>query len=139
MKHPSLNTNTLKLKFWLKLMTKIIHIHNVYNSLLTSYVFIDNSFILSMIERQLQINVKYLLIKNFNLHHLLWCDLSHFTQHAMTNQLLKLIEMMNLNLILSQNMITWQMKNATSIIDLMFMSKYWREKLIHCEIKSKWN
>ena len=137
MKHFSSNMNTFKLKFWLKSMTKMIHIHNVYNSSLTLYVFIDNSFMLSMIERQLQIDVKHVLMKDFNLHHLLWCDSSRFTQHAATSQLLNLIETMNLNLILSKNMITWQTKNVMSIIDLMFMLKYLREKLIHCEIKSK--
>ena len=137
MKHFLSNMNTLKLKFWLKLMTKMIHIHNVYNSLLTSYVFTDNPFTLSMVERQLQTDAEHVLMKNFNLHHLLWCGSSRSTQHATTNQLLNLIETMNLNLILSQNMITWQMKNSTSIIDLIFMSKYLRERLIHCEIKLK--
>ena len=111
----------------------------VYNLSLTSYVFIDSPFIMLMIESQLQTDAKHVLMKNFNLHHSLWCDSSRFTQHAVANQLLDLIETMNLNLILSQNMITWQAKNAMSIIDLMFMSKYLREKLIHCEIKSKWN
>ena len=137
MEHFLSNMNTFKLKFWLKLMTKMIHIYNVYNSSLTSYVFIDNSFILLMIKHQLQIDVKHVLMKNFNLHYSLWCDLSHFMQHATMSQLLNLIETTDLNLILSQNMITWQIKNAMSIIDLMFMSKYLREKLIHCEIKSK--
>ena len=137
MEHFLSNMNTLKLKFWLKLMIKMIHIHNVYNSSLTSYVFIDNSFMLLMIERQLQIDVKHVLMKDFNLHHSLWCDSSRFTQHATTNQLLNLIEMTNLNLILSQNTITWQIKNMMSIIDLMFMSKYLRKKLIHCKIKLK--
>ena len=126
MKHFLLNINTFKLKLWLKLMTKMIHIHNEYNSSLTSYVFIDNSFMLSMIKRQLQTDAKYVLMKNFNLHHLLWCDSSHFTQHAITNQMLKLIETTNLNF-LSQNMITWQMKNITLIINSMFMLKYLHE------------
>ena len=137
MKHFSLNINTFKLKFWLKLVIKMIHIHNEYNSSLTSYVFIDNSFILSMIKHQLQIDMKHVLMKNFNLHHSLWCDSSRFMQHTATNQLLNLIETTNLNLILSQSMITWQTKNVTLIIDLMFMLKYLREKLIHCEIKLK--
>ena len=137
MKHFLLNINTFKLKFWLKLTTKMIHIHNVYNSLLTSYFFIDNSFMLLMIERQLQTHAKHVLMKDFNLHHSFWCNSSRFTQHATMNQLLKLIETTNLNLILSQNMITWQMKNAMSIIDLMFMLKYLCKKLIHCEIKLK--
>ena len=137
MKHFLSNINTLKLKFWLKLMIKMIHIHNVYNSLLELYVFIDNLFMLSMIECQLQIDAKHVLMKIFNLHHLFWCDSLRFTQHAATNQLLNLIETTNLNLILSQNMITWQAKNTMSIIDLIFMSKYLHEKLIHCEIKSK--
>ena len=129
--------NTFKLKFWLKLMIKMIYIHHVYNSLLTSYVFIDNSFMLSMIKHQLQIDAKHVLMKNFNLYYSLWCGSSRFMQHATTNQLLKLIETTNLNLILSQNMITWQTKNLTSIIDLMLMSKYLREKLIHYKIKLK--
>ena len=139
MKHLSSNINTFKLKLWLKLMAKMIHIHNVYNLSSASYVFTDSSFMLSMIKRQLQTDVKHVLMKNFNLHHSLWCDSSRLTQHATTSQLLDLIETANLDLTLSQSMITWQTKNATSIIDLMFMSKYLREKLIHCEIKLKWN
>ena len=136
----SYNTQTVigQMNIGCQILTiKMIHIYNVYNSLLTSYVFIDNSFMLSMIEHQLWTDVKHMLIKNFNLYYSLWCNSSRLTQHATTNQLLKLIEMTNSNLILSQNIITWQMKNTTSIIDLMFMLKYLREKLIYCEIKLK--
>ena len=49
----------------------MIHIHNVYNSSLASYVFIDNLFMLLMIERQLQTDVKHVLMKIFNLYYLL--------------------------------------------------------------------
>ena len=83
-KHFSLNMNTFKLKLWSELMTKMIHIHNVYNSSSMSYVFTDSSFMLLMIERQLQTDVKHVLMKNFNLHHSLWCDSSRFMQHTMT-------------------------------------------------------
>ena len=71
MKHFLFNISMFILKFWLKLMIKMIYIHNVYNSSSTSYLFTDNSIMLLMIERQLQIDVKYVLMKDFNLYYLL--------------------------------------------------------------------
>ena len=85
MKHFSSNINTFKLKFWLKLTIKAIYIHNVYNSSSALYVFTDNLFTLLRIERQLQLDVEHVLLKDFNFHHLLWCDSSRSTQHAAAN------------------------------------------------------
>ena len=130
---------TLRMKFWSKNKIKQIHIHNVYNFLLILYASIDNSFPLSMIQNQLQVDVKHVFLKNFNLHHSIWSDPARPIKHVAANQLLRIVMKTKLNFILSQNIIMWQMKEFMFIIDLIFISNYLKQKLKHCEIKPKWN
>ena len=106
MKHLSSNMITLKLKLWSELTIKAVHIHNVYNPSSVSYVSTDSSFTLSTVERQLQADAEHVLLKDFNFHHPLWCGPSRPTQHAAANQLLKMVETAELDLILSQSMVT---------------------------------
>ena len=137
--HPSPDMNTLKLRLWSESMAKMIHIHNVYNPSSASYASTDSPSTLSMVERQLQADVEHVLMGDFNLHHPLWCGPSRPTQHAAASQLLDLVEAADLDLTLPQGTVTWQARNATSTIDLVFMSRYLRERLIHCETKPEWN
>ena len=61
------------------------------------------------------------------------------TQHAAANQLFEMIKTANPDFTLSQTMITWQTKNSTLIINLMFMSRYLWKTLIHRKTKLKLN
>ncbi len=48
---------------------KLIFIYNVYNSSLRFYLLINSSFIIKIIRKKLKALEKYILLKNFNLHH----------------------------------------------------------------------
>ena len=58
----------------------------------------NSSFTLSLIEKQLKANAKHILLKNFNLHHFMWCDSARLTQHVAVTQLIKLMKNAELNL-----------------------------------------
>ena len=92
---------TLKMKLWSKNEMKWIHIHNIYNSSSVLYASIDSSFTLSTAKNQLQIDVKHVFLKNFNLHHSIWNDPTRPTQHVAVYQLLRIVIKTKLNLALS--------------------------------------
>jgi hypothetical protein len=114
--------------------TKMIRIHNVYNSSLISYTSKDNSFTLSKIMRFIveALDDHHILLKNFNLHHFFWSDSFRSTQHVATNDLLDIMQNRNLTLILSRDSITWKIRNSISIINLTFMTTHLAKRLKHC-------
>ncbi len=68
-----------------------INVHNVYNVLFNSYASISMSFVIETIQRQLNDEKKHIILKDFNLHHFLWSDLTRSTQHDATNQFLNVV------------------------------------------------
>ena len=73
-----------KRKFW---------IHNVDNSSLTLYFTINCVNTLSILKRVLnKTETKYIFVRNFNLHYLLWNKSTKFTQHVMTNKLIVIVD-----------------------------------------------
>jgi hypothetical protein len=114
--------------------TKMIRIHNVYNSSLISYTSKDSSFTLSKIMRFIveALDDHHILLKNFNLHYFFWNDSFRSTQHVATDDLLDIMQNRNLTLILSRNSITWKARNSISIINLTFMTTHLAKKLKHC-------
>jgi hypothetical protein len=114
--------------------TKMIRIHNVYNSSLISYTSKDNSFTLSKIMRFIveAFDDHHILLKNFNLHHFFWSDSFRSTQHVATDDLLDIMQNRNLTLILSKDSITWKTRSSISIINLTFMTTHLAKRLKHC-------
>ncbi len=114
--------------------TKMICIHNVYNSLFISYTMKNNSLTLSKIMLFIveTFDDHHILLENFNFHHLFWSDSSRSTQHVATDNLLDIMQNRNLILILSKNSITWKTRNSISIINLTFMTTYLAKKIKYC-------
>jgi hypothetical protein len=114
--------------------TKIIRIHNVYNSSLISYTSKNNSFTLSKIMRFIveTFDDHHILLKDFNLHHLFWSNSFRSTQHVATDDLFDIMQNRNLTLILSRNSITWKVRNSISIINFTFMTIHLMKKLKNC-------
>jgi hypothetical protein len=114
--------------------TKMIRIHNVYNSSLISYTSKDNSFTLSKIMRFIveAFDDHHILLKNFNFHHFFWSDSFRSTQHVATNNLFDIMQNRNLILILSRNSITWKVRSSINIINLTFMTTHLAKRLKHC-------
>ncbi len=114
--------------------TKIICIHNVYNSSLISYTLKDNSFTLSKIMRYIveTFNDHHILLKKFDFHYFFWSKSFRSTQHVATNDLFDIIQNRNLILILSRNSIMWKIRNLINIINLTFITTHLTRKLKHC-------
>jgi hypothetical protein len=118
-----------------------IHIHNVYNFSLIFYSSRDSSFTLSKTRKFLvdAFTNHYILLENFNLRHFFWNDSSKSTQHAITNELLKIIKQHDLTLTLFKKFITWKNRVTASIIDFTFMTIHLMNKLKHCTTRSDLN
>jgi hypothetical protein len=114
--------------------TKMIRIHNVYNSLLILYTSKDDSFTLSKIMQFIveTFDDHHILLKNFNFHYFFWSDSFHSTQYVAINDLFNIMQNRNLTLILSKNSITWKVRSSISIINLTFMTIHLTKKLKHC-------
>jgi hypothetical protein len=121
--------------------TKMIRIHNVYNSSLISYTSKNNSFTLSKIMRFIvkTLDDHHILLKNFNFHHFFWNDSFRSTQHVATDDLFDIMQNRNLTLTLSKDSITWKFRNSISIINLTFMTTHLTKRLKHCMTRSDFN
>ena len=95
MKFLLINICTLCVNLWSKNKIKMVHIHNIYNSSFRSYMSMNSSFMLLLIKKQLKMNVKHIFLKNFNLHHFMWCGSTRLTQHVAATQLIKLRKTQN--------------------------------------------
>jgi hypothetical protein len=114
--------------------TKMIRIHNVYNSSLISYTSKNNSFKLSKIMRFVveAFDDHHILLKNFNLHHFFWSDSFRSMQHVATNDLFDIMQNRNLILTLSKDSLTWKTRNSINMINFTFMTIDLTKRLKHC-------
>ena len=97
---------TLKITTYTNGVSKLIHIYNMYNLSPSSYGLIDSPFTLSIIKEQLNAEVHYILLGDFNLHHPFWNDPLRSTHHAIADQLLEIIDNKNLSLTLHKSTVT---------------------------------
>jgi hypothetical protein len=116
-----------------------INVHKVYNVSFNSYASISMLFVIETNKRQLNNEKKHIILRDFNLHHLLWSDSARSTQHDAIDQLLNVVHQTQLRFTLSWNTITWKTRNSCNIINLIFMFEELQKRLIHCMIKSKLN
>jgi hypothetical protein len=123
----------IKLKIIQKNIHRIVHIHNVYSASSISYFSNELFSSLKMMKRFLNDDTKHVLLKDFNLHHLLWSNSIRFTQHVAIDQLIELFNTTHMQLCLSQNIIIWEARNSISTIDLMFMTNRLQACVTHCE------
>lgn len=132
--YPSADFCTLKIKIHNGNLNGQIYIHNVYNPSPTSYSSTESLSTLLEIERALSANAdaEHVLLGNFNLHHPYWSGPSQLTQHAAADQLLDIVGTMNMELTLPPGTITWEARQSSSTIDLVFLSAGLVSKLKHC-------
>ena len=132
--------STLKLKVTKNEIEKEIWIHNVYNFSSTFYSSTESDSILSTIKKWInEIETKHILLKNFNLHHSLWNESLKLIQYVMTNKLIDIVNEADMKLTISQETITWKIRNSQSTIDLIFMFNELINKIKHCKTRSKIN
>jgi hypothetical protein len=118
---------------------KWINVHNVYNVSLSSYTTRSMLIVIETMKNCLNDDEKHILLENFNLHHSLWSDATRSIQHDATNQLLDVVQQTQLKLAFSSKTIIWETRHFQSTIDLIFMTKKFQKKFIHCMTRSKMN
>ncbi len=123
----------IKLKIIQKNISRIVHIHNVYNASSISYSSIKLFSSLQTMKRLLNDDAKHVLLEDFNLHHSLWSKSIRFTQHVAVDQLIELFNTTHMQFCLSQSIIIWKARNSISTIDLMFMTNRFQACVTHCE------
>ena len=87
---------------------QIIHIHNVYFKFFSNYIHIDQNLFIFKLSELLKKSDKHVLLKNFNLYHLIWNDSQCFIKHNMTNELLCIINETDLQLLILSDIIMWE-------------------------------
>jgi hypothetical protein len=123
----------IKLQIIQKNISRIIHIRNVYSASSISYSSNELLSSLKTTKRLLNDDAEHVLLKDINLHHSLWSDSIHFTQHVAIDQLIELFNTTHMQFCLSQNIIIWKTKNSINTIDLMFMKSRLQTCVTHCE------
>jgi hypothetical protein len=129
----SLDVCTIKLKIARDDAQRSIHIHNVYSASSISYSFFETIDAVATMKRLLQDDAKHILLNDFNLHHSFWSRSARLTQHVVADQLIDLINVKQMQLCLSQDIITWEARNSFNIIDLIFMISRLHASMTHCE------
>ena len=106
--YPSSDICTLKIvtSTSIKSASETIHIHNIYNPSLFHYNSVDSPSTLAAIKEQLKADTHYILLGDFNLHHLFWNDSLRSTHHLAADQLLEIADVKNLLLTLPKGTIT---------------------------------
>ena len=66
----------------------IIHIHNIYSSLLGVLQNINREFFIYHLQQVLSKPNKYLLIEDFNIHYSVWGKMRCIQQHNIINNLI---------------------------------------------------
>ena len=118
-----------------KSQEKKLAIYNVYNLSLFSYS-ITKEGIFNTLYNQLQQKINsHIVIRDFNLHHLMWAGIFRSTQYKSTDILINIIQNALLELITPQETIIWTVRDLNSIINLIFLSQYLTIRVIHCRLR----
>lgn len=130
---------TLKLKICNDGLEEMIHVHNVYNPSPASQSSTNSSSTLPTLSYALDagMNVKHIVVGDFNLHHPYWSRPLRSSQHAAADQLLDIIKEVDFKLALPPDTITWEARQSCSTIDLVFLSARLIAKLEHCKTRLK--
>lgn len=116
-----------------------IFIHNVYNPSPISPTSTNSPSSLPALSRCLTVGGEHIVLGDFNLHHPLWGGTRAFTQDAMADNLIDIVEAAHMDLTLPAGTITWEARKSSSTIDLIFMTENLQNKVEHCKINEELN
>ena len=114
-----------------------IHIHEVYNSLLTDHNKINDKESLSQVAQTMRMRDEDIAIENFNLHHSIWVNSFYSKQHLLSNELLNIMREVDVSLTLSRDIITKDYQDVRTTIDLFFTISEITNRPIYCEINDE--
>jgi len=107
---------------------------NVYNSCSLFFTFIKESSIISRLSKLLKDDCKQLIMKDFNLHHSHWKKWRCFTWYAAIDSLPDIITNAKLKLLLKSDIITYEIYNQFTTIDLVFSSEKIQFMTCKCKV-----
>ena len=114
--------------------TQTLQLINIYNSCSLFFTFIKRFSIISCLSELLKDDCKQLIMRNFNLHYSHWEEWRCFTQHAAINSLLDIVINAKLKLLLKSGIITYEIHNQFTTIDLVFSSEKIQFMTCKCKI-----
>ncbi len=107
---------------------------NVYNLSSLFIIFTEKLSIILCLNELLKNDCEQLVIEDFNLHHLHWKERRCFIQHMMINTLLNVITNARLKLLLKSDIITHEIHNQFTMIDLIFSSEKIQFMIHKCKV-----
>ena len=119
------------------MIQKVIHIHEVYNSLFKDHKVIHEKESLLNIKKMLHMLKECILVENFNLHRFIWEKLFYLKQHLLSNDLIEMITNVDTSLMLSQDIIMKDYQKFQMIINLIFTTDNIMNWLIRCKINEE--
>ena len=120
----------------MQINNQTIHIHNVYSKFSSNYIHINQNLLIFRLSELFKKSDKHVLLKNFNFHYLIWSDLQCFIRHNMTNKLFCIVNEINLQFLISSNIIMWENKEQLFIVNLIFNIANLKQWIINCCINS---
>ncbi len=128
MKYSVLNIASLIMQ----INNQIIHIHNVYSKFSDNYIHINQNLLIFRLSELFKKSDEYILLKDFNLHYLIWNDLQYFIRYNMINELLCIVNETDLQLLTSSDIITWEDREQSFIVNLIFSTVSLKQQVISC-------
>ncbi len=119
------------------MIQKVIHIHEVYNSLFKDHKVIHEKKSLLNIKKMLHMLKECILVENFNLHRFIWEKLFYLKQHLLSNDLIEMITNVDTSLMLSQDIIMKDYQKFQMIINLIFTTDNIMNWIIRCKINEE--
>ena len=75
------------------------------------------------------------MLRDFNLHHLLWNRVSDLTHYSEGDTLVEFIDSAGLTQMTRAGAIIWRSRGLRNIIDLTFVTEELKEKVIECALR----
>ncbi len=107
----------------------------VYNSSFIFYILRVVLIVIETIKSKLNDEKKHILLKDFNLHHLMWKEIFKSIQHDATNRFIDVVLQTRMQFMLLINTNIWKTKHSNNTIDLVFMIDWFVNNVINCETR----
>ncbi len=108
---------------------------NVYNLSSLFITFTEKFSTISCLNELIKNDCEQLVVEDFNLHHSHWEKRRCFTQHMMIDTLVNIITNARLKLLLKSNIITREIHNQFTMIDLVFSSEKIQFMTCKCKVQ----
>ena len=123
--------------FILQLKNHVFYIHNVYSKLfdMLNTVFCD--FLFYTLKQLLDKSDKHFILNDFNLHYFMWEDIKYLIRYCMTDDLMRIVKEVKMQLLILLNMITWENCESITTMNLILIFSWLIQWVIYCIMNSE--